>query len=305
MRKNKIQKISDMTQKWILNNLHQFAFDPSTTEKTGKIDETFNDSLKWFCELAFMSLLSKKESDYFWMTLKEFILEGIHNYDWDSYIVSEVDFLSIVLVLELYSITESNSSILNKNLALKNYNSLVKAPHRQIEIFTYMQLLYELDLSNDINNLRVQTIFSNRKPAFLYTYMDYYSITHELFYIYLLLTYPNTKNVDYNLDSFSINLEDLDVFLLKLMVVMIKDENIDILGELLICYKLFNINITNVHQESIIDEAWSLIDRFMRKDGSIYPHSKYKTGKTKYFFDFYYHTTCVIKGAADLWNQAN
>ncbi len=269
---------------WLLEHLNDFDVEYA---KSNIIDD-----FKPFCELCFLTNFLNTDS-FFYNQLVKFLHHKIENFDWDYLLNNHPDFYIALLSVDSFYIQTKNKSIF-KHLNICDYASLfIKNPYRMIETICFLSIYYDYPL-DEIFVFNKATVLGNKKNINLLSYMDFYSITHELMYIYFLIKYKKCT-----LDQYNLNLETTKKYLLDLLSFIILDGHIDIMAELILCLGLLDFKFED-KELIIIKEAILKINNNMRLDGGIIPHINYAK-KQKLSFDDLYHTTSVVKGMIDIW----
>lgn len=285
-----MRQIDKDVTKWLLNHLNEFDF----KEFQSNPNILTIDSLKPYCELCFLTNFLNTES-FFYNELVSFLYNKIESFNWD-YLLNTNPYLYIALLsVDGFYIKTKNKSIFKYADIVKFANLFIKNPYRMIETICFLSIYYNYPI-DEIFIFNKSTVLGNNKNINLLSYMDFYSITHELMYVYFLI-----KHKQCTLEKYNLNLENTKNYLLDSLSFIALDGHIDIMAELILCLGLFDF-IFNEKELKMIEKALLKIQDNTLFDGGILPHIKYSKNQKLNFNDLY-HTTSVVKGMIDIWKN--
>lgn len=298
-----LHTIQYLTMGWMLKNLNYFAIDHD-------ISKNFRWELKSFIELVFLINYLKRSNLWSYDERLEeigtFIELQLVNSHLEDVVHLDPDGVSGLAILEefiRFNGLENVSfrPVLNKFSRFEQFDLLQKIP------FRLMDLKYSLDRA-EINNelpsyvdLYQETVAGKKAAVGYMSTTDIYSVTHVIFY----LTDMGNRKVEEFLPKEEKNF--LQQLVIKLLGISICQNNLDTMGELLMCCIFLDISPMVLRTDLLFQTSWNLIHHFQRKDGSVssitFKESKYlaSTSKKEYTFINNYHTTLVILGATTAW----
>lgn len=150
----------------------------------------------------------------------------------------------------------------------------------------------------DILKYKELTVLGIYKNSNKLSYMDIYSITHELMYIYFL-----HKNNIITIQKYGLDLNKAKTYLMNILAFLYLEEHFDLLAEVILVLGLIDFQF-DLQEKRMIKCALNKLAIQIRPDGSIIPHRVYKD-KNKLSFADVYHTSSVTKGMVDIWKKKN
>jgi len=175
--------------------------------------------------------------------------------------------------------------------ALGFFDGMDRMPYREMELLHSNALLNGVDNGPQIAQAFALTSFSRGQLICRYSLDDVYLLTHALFYLTNFGEVPVGSHVG---DEAVARVRE---HLIALVVIMLRIDNADILGELLICWYFcrFHAQPTSATEQLVVSTATERFLAQMAQDGSVPPtwaiREKMNRG-TAGFVDVY-HTTLV------------
>lgn len=222
-------------------------------------------------ELIFLKIFSKIEDDEINDTIEKFIMDFN-----DRSLKNDNRNLSAYLLIEIYK--QLNTGVSHLGQYSFYLEGIDQFDFTKKEITCYLSIL-----TNNIEN-KIEHYFDEKKIEAMVTTIpsidDIYFFTHDIFY----LTYLNSKPEFFDLMS-SWKKEYINEYIFSCLVFCLIEENIDLLGELLICYRLVNGKIDE--SNPIIDMSLVFIEQYLSEVNS-------KLYNNESIFIQTYHTILVI-----------
>ncbi|WP_409482508.1 hypothetical protein P5008_08650 [Helcococcus ovis] len=239
--------------------------------------------------------LSIKNSE-FYIKINKLIDNKIKSYSWDDLLIRNSSLFPALIYIDSFNIDMHKKSVFDESLpSFFSYLNL-RAPYRMLEIYTYIYLYYKSKSNNNIEEILKKTILGKKKNINLLNYMDIYSITHELFYIHLLIKNNNLISIYFDKEK-----KFIKSYLLGIITFINLEGHFDLLIELILCLALFDFKFS-YDEIFVIEKSLENILQNTKKSGGIIPHKKYNKKIDIDFFDLY-HTTSVAKGMVDAWKK--
>lgn len=168
------------------------------------------------------------------------------------------------------------------------FEGMDRLPYRDMDLAYNLGRVVSPDYERDIPRWFSATAFGRRQHSVRYTIDDIYSLTHAVFYI----TDLGHRPPESLLDSETAN--RLRAELVTLTAAMIRADNADVLGELLLCWIFCDVERNRLNQ-AILNHALYQMFAAVTKDGAVAPSAtifrQAKEGRAT--FKQLYHTTLV------------
>ncbi|MDP9361318.1 MAG: hypothetical protein M3P29_07705 [Acidobacteriota bacterium] len=163
-----------------------------------------------------------------------------------------------------------------------------RVAYREMDLAHCLMWLVSPDFVGELPGWFASTAFGRRQHLTRYTIDDLYSLTHAAFY----LTSFGTRNLGEVLDDSTA--ERLRIELAALTAIVLRSDNIDVLGELLLCWLFCDVEDTPLNR-LLFRQAFARVMSATMPSGQVVPGLRLlpraEAGETT--FDDVYHTTLV------------
>lgn len=290
IQKQNYRYLADKSLKWLYNNIASFKIQPEMYQASPW-------RVKPIAELIFLvSILSKhnvvgKKAK----AMTEFVTAETRDFDWHELAAFDPSAATILFTLgAFYQIVGDDVPFepgYGNVLTMSDYyEAMDRLPYREME-YLYSAALVHKAPEIDIKLLAQwfkNTTFGRHQQHVRYTIDDMYSLTHAIFY----LTNVGTRSIDEVLDTQTC--VRVRKSLITLAVAIARAGNIDVLGELLLCWIWTDVEMTPTNK-IIFNQLLNYVTRYQVDGGAIAPNARvYKLAQNSEvtFFDLY-HTTLV------------
>jgi hypothetical protein len=168
------------------------------------------------------------------------------------------------------------------------FEGMDRLPYRDMDLAYNLGRLVSPEYENDIARWFRSTAFGRMQHAIRYTIDDIYSLTHAVFYLTDLGLQPPDKLLD------AATVARLRSELVTLTAAMIRADNTDVLGELLLCWLFCRVPSTDLGSV-VFDHALDRMIAAATRDGAVAPTAQIfrlaEDGQAS--FGQLYHTTLV------------
>lgn len=285
---HRIKYLDSKVTHWLNNNLKLFNFENNKYTKNNYTSNySIAEQIKPFCELSFLYFFLNDNTEIK-HSIKNIINDSLIKYDWTSILFTNAELFNAFISLDSFSYLTNGYGIFSKEDIVNVSSIFLKNPYRMIEVQTYLAIVHEEKPKIHFNNL---TILGKIKNVNEVSYMDIYSLTHEIFYIYFLDKFKKKEWFLYDLDYIY-----LKEYVFNLISYVIFDGHIDLLIELILCVKLLNFDLNN-YDINLLVKSLDFIIENMNLEGGIIPHIEYDSNE----FINLYHTTSIAKAMVDKW----
>lgn len=172
---------------------------------------------------------------------------------------------------------------------MRSDDRFLQTPHRQMDLAYSSNWAGDLTIGDDLRRHLQQSVFGRGTPPVCYSLNDVYALTHAVFYLTDLgaVPAPDTLSAD---ERARLHRE-----LIQLTVVFLRGDNLDILGELLMCWLMTGVAATPAHKR-IFAAGLQRIAVSQADDGAVPPKLGVRAdGMTDAtVFSVFYHTTLVV-----------
>lgn len=168
------------------------------------------------------------------------------------------------------------------------FQGMDRLPYRAMDLAYNLGRVVSADYEKDLPRCFASTAFGRRQHIVRYTIDDIYSLTHAVFYLTDLGLRPADQMLDPEIA------ERLRGELATLTAAMLRADNADVLGELLLCWMFCGIK-RNFLNQAILDHAIHQMTAAVTKDGAIAPSATIfrQASEDRATFKQLYHTTLV------------
>lgn len=274
---------------WLINNLEGFSIERGNSKEIPW-------QIKPVGELIFLLLALKKnaakgkEID----DMCQFCIEQTQNFDWHELAAYDPSIVTVIYSLkDFYSkmgvAVPWEEEYVQMLAECDFFDAMDRVPYREMDLIYTRSLTdnkqnYLKSLANWFND----TTFGREQISTRYTIDDMYSLTHAIFYLTDMGTRPVNDVVD------ETTAQRMRTTLVSLAVSIARSNNIDVLGEVLICWIYADVPKTPLNK-IIFDSMLSHILAFQTPEGAIAPNPRVfnKTKNAEALFLELYHTTLV------------
>jgi hypothetical protein len=168
------------------------------------------------------------------------------------------------------------------------FEGMDRLPYRDMDLAYNLGRVVSAHYEKDLPRWFASTAFGRRQHIVRYTIDDIYSLTHAVFY----LTDLGLRPVESLLDAETAG--RLRAELSTLTAAILRADNTDVLGELLLCWMFCDVERNSLNQ-AILDHAIYQMTAAMTKDGAVAPSARIfrQAGEGRATFKQLYHTTLV------------
>lgn len=235
--------------------------------------------------------------------LRDAVLRYTAEFDWHLLGASNAAGASpLAMVLELFEAHGMKGSLerdyVAQLIAFDYFEGMDRIPYRMMDVLYSFDLAgFDMD-AEDFKDQFAQTSFGKHQLLPRFSFDDMYSLTHAVFY----LTDFGQADISKYLDEAEI--ARLRTVLARLMVVLLRVDNRDILGELLLCWRFCNFR-SDANERHIIDRSFARIEEMRCASGAIAPTEKAFADEISEPGQFrkLYHTTLVCGMLFGLWGD--
>jgi len=288
--------LADSGINWIHKNLDHFSIYFETTSPS-------RERLKIFLELIFLSnylirtnLLNNNNN---FNNILLFIDKELESWNYTDTILRDLDGISGIGVIGEYQKirgldNKKTQFIINKIEFLSIEKQLEKIPFRKMDMFYSLHQTEESKYTvKDIGKLYPNTFLGKHCNIFYINNNSTYSITHTLFYL--------TDMGNQLLNNFETELISIQHTLKILISFYIKQNNLDILSELLMCLNFINKNFNQIDKDTtaLLELSYKKISEQQHQSGLVPPplENFHLLKDSREIFLQAYHTTLVAIGA--------
>lgn len=292
------------TLDWHLQNIE--AYQPHFSEHHYREDK---DTLAWrckpLCELIFVVLilhrLGQTSSEF--IALEQRTLQMARKFEWESLMAEDPSSsVCVAMAMALFTLHEVPMPELSAQFLRARssgyFHSVLRIPFRDMD---YHYMMAKVVFGADPDRLDTgfaMTAFGLGKNPCSYTVNDIYSLTHALFYL--------TDMGAIELDRLTLGVADgrLQRTLMILVAMLLRGDNNDVLGELLICIRICRFQLSALEQR-VCATAMTKILAGMAPDGCVPSsfHSIERAACGKARFLEVYHTTLVSSILLGLYGE--
>ncbi|MDO4814809.1 MAG: hypothetical protein Q3988_06905 [Gemella sp.] len=247
-----------------------------------------DEQIKSFVELIFLyNFIIKSDNRKKLEFIKKFIIKKIREIDFKDQFEKNISALSGLAIIENFCIT-------NKEYSFKEYLIEI-VEKKKVDLFfdrvpfRVLDLKYFLNKAGIVDNLPTyQEIYNDtglgkKLPMLNYTLDSMYSLTHTIFYL------TDCGRNDY----ININRDEYVPLLTGLIGDRIVENDLDILGELLLCVMFLKLDNK---MRDILDFAINFIIDKQKENGSFPAPIEFEYNNKYEEFRNNYHTTIVVLG---------
>ena len=168
------------------------------------------------------------------------------------------------------------------------FEGMDRVPFREMDMSCSLGMMFAPEFRKDLPVWFLSTTFGQQQHLTRYSVDDIYAVTHSAFY----LTNFGRDRLSELLDQETS--ERLRKELVALTVMVLRTDNIDVLGELLMCWLFCRVDNTALHR-MIFHQAMERLLSATTTQGAVFPTLKLlqNTPAREAKFDEVYHTTLV------------
>ncbi len=224
--------------KWLSRNREQFVVG---ADKDSHADH--EAALPWrikpLGELVFMLIMLHRKgiSSRELRALTTFALDECEKFDWQMLASFDPSAASpVATVIDFFRLNGRTPPIdidyIGRLNSLNYFSGMDRIPYRYMDVlYSYSRIGWE-DHHNELATSFALTPFGKRQIISRYSIDDIYSLTHSLFYLSDIGNRPLSTLLDLK------EVERIRKTLYRLIAIMIRSDNCDVLGELLLCARL-------------------------------------------------------------------
>ena len=267
IQQQKIKLLADKSLKWLVKNVDSFRV---RTESY----EDFPWRIKPIAELLFVTTILTKHNVVTKeiKIIEQFILSNTKDFDWQELAAFDPSVATVLFALEEFYVAHNQKvpweqgygDLLNSS---EYFEAIDRVPYRELEYLYCLESIGKHDDNQLIAEWFSNTTFGLNQPHIRYTINDMYSLTHAIFYITAL----GTKSIDDVLDAPTC--ERMRKSIVTLSVAIARGGNIDVLGELLLCWIWINAPLTKTHLV-IFKQLLSHVALYQVDNGAIAPNMR-------------------------------
>ncbi len=225
--------------------------------------------------------------------LRDLALAAGNRFDWQELAAYDPSAgTALALVADCYRTFERSAPFDGRFFEFLNqigyFEGMDRLPYREMDLAYNLGRIVSPDYDRDIPHWFSATSFGRRQHIVRYTIDDIYSLTHAVFYLTDLGLRPPEKLLD------SETATRLRAELVTLTAAMIRADNTDVLGELLLCWMFCNVERTWLHQ-AILNHALYQMSAAVTEEGAVAPSARIfrQAQQGHATFKQLYHTTLV------------
>jgi hypothetical protein len=270
-----------------------------THESDFRISRETNRALPWrikpLMELMFLLSTLKRHGihDETLNRLTDCAVEQARQFDWHELAAYDPSTATpLALVADFFSSNGQPApfdySFFDFLTQIDFFEGMDRLPYREMDLAHSLGLLVSSDYEKTLGEWFSSTAFGRNQQITRYTIDDLYSLTHAVFYL-----------TDMGLRDLGCYLSPavaarLRATLWMLPAMMLRGDNVDVLGELILCWIFCRVDSSPLN-DLIFDQALHCVLAFATPDGAVAPtintYHKAKSGKAS--FTELYHTTLV------------
>lgn len=264
-----------------------------------KISRANGDAIPWqvkpLAELMLLLVVMERHG------VKDKLLNGLSaiamaegdGFDWHELAAYDPSAATgMALVADFYRTLKRSAPFDNRFFLFLNqigyFEGMDRLPYRDMDLAYNLGRVVSAEYERDLPRWLASTAFGRRQHIVRYTIDDIYSLTHAVFY----LTDLGLRPVESLLDAETAG--RLRAELSTLTAAILRADNTDVLGELLLCWMFCDIERNSLNQ-AILDHAIYQMTAAMTKDGAVAPSARIfrQAGEGRATFKQLYHTTLV------------
>lgn len=281
-------------RRWLLANANQFAIIPN--EGTNAVK---GNAVPWrikpLSELMFLLIVLGRHGVILKgsQALVDLALSEARSFDWHELAAYDPAAASpTALVAEFFEFHDEKLpyevEYLDQLRSGGFFEGIDRLPYRDMDVAYAHSRTGDPSQSNQLPALFQETCFGREQPIARYSITDIYALTHSLFY----LTDVGLRPIEQVLDD--VMKARLREDLISLTVAMLRHDNLDVLGELLICWMMCGFSAENA-ELAIFDAARMRLIAGVAADGAVPPTrlARHRYEKGEIGFVDVYHTTLV------------
>lgn len=258
-----------------------------------------NDDLPWqvkpLAELMFLLTVFRRNEFEFPLSdqLGQYAMDVADGFDWHQMAAFDPSAATpLALVAKFYE-TESRpvpfeEAYFHFLSDIRFFEGMDRLPYRQMDFAYSMGLIGINDHAARMPVFFANTAFGRGQHLARYSIGDLYSLTHAIFYLTDVGREPTARMLDPETN------QRMREHLISLTALMVRGDNVDVLGELLLCCLMCGIDLQGVNG-LIFQWALQSLESWYVSDGSL-PPTQAKAVKAKNgtaTFAEMYHTTLV------------
>ena len=264
-----------------------------------QITESKDGDMPWevkpLVELMFLLTVLKRHGFRYPLMdpLTTFAIETANNFDWHQMAAYDPSAATpLALVATFYNTTGRplpfEDTYFRYLTRIRFFEGMDRLPYRQMDFAYSLGVTGIHDYEPYLASWFENTAFGRRQHLARYSIGDLYSLTHAVFYLTDIGLQPSARHLDKETDL------RLRRELIQLSAMMVRGDNIDVLGELLLCCLMCGMELGG-HDGLIFRQALRFLEGWHFSDGSLPPtravFEKAKNGSAD--FASLYHTTLV------------
>lgn len=296
VRRRQIKRKLSMSLGWIGNHLSEFSLPQCSNYDNSLQSSDLAWRIKPFAELVFLLSVLKKyrQCQREIIAISDFAHSSIESFDIHGFAAYDPSAASLLALFADFFNSTNHKAPLEFDYfeLLKNtgyFKGMERMPYRDMELAYNLSRLGDLNASARMNEMFSNTAFGRGQFLPKYSIDDIYSLTHAIFYLTDLGFKPLSDTLD------SITTSRLKRDLIGLTAIMLRNDNCDVLGELILCWIFCGVRPRNREQ----DLFRICVDRLIAAttdDGCVPFNSRsrerYLAGDSQ--FKEVYHTTLVV-----------
>lgn len=295
----KRKDIAEAGLDWLWRHRNQFLI-------VGSDDEEMPWEVKSLVELAFLLTVLQRHnlSCDRSRQLTEFVARGAQDFDWHELAAFDPSAATVIATIGWFCDVSGvqrpfEDDYLGYLVHVGFFNGMDRLPYRQMDLAYNLSGIGIPDYQHMLMPCFHQTAFGQRQPIVRYSVGDIYSLTHAVFYI------TDTGLQPLPLELTGSTQGRLRRELVALTVVIIRANNLDLLGELLICWLMTGLQPTSA-EHRIFATAMAEFSSGRTGDGAVYPTRRKRENSlsVKENSKLLYHTTLVAVLLDRLWIKA-
>lgn len=260
-----------------------------------RIENSSGKEVPWqvkpLIELIFLLIVLKRNGHESLRTtqLTCFAIDTAKNFDWHQFAAYDPSAGGpIALIRQLFQMENEpipfEDDYFTFLLKAQFFEGMDRLPFRQMDYIYSMKAANVSGYDINLEILFSNTAFGRKQHLARYSIDDIYSLTHAIFYLSDVGIQPDTPALDNAMSA------RMRCDLVSLTAMMVRGGNMDVLGELLICWLMCKVERTDIFTQAI-----HFLQTHINSDGSLAPTTrifeKSKAGNAS--FDDLYHTTLV------------
>lgn len=271
----------------------------SEHESNFKISRANAEAIPWqvkpLAELMFLLVLLKRHgvNNPLLEHLSAGALEEGNHFDWHELAAYDPSAATgMALVADFYRTFDRPAPFDDRFFGFLNqigyFQGMDRLPYREMDLAYNLGRIVSPDYENAIPRWFSSTAFGRSQHIVRYTIDDVYSLTHAVFYLTDLGLRPAERLLDRQTAA------RLRTELATLTAAILRADNADVLGELLLCWMFCGVE-RNFLNQAILDHALYQMTAAVTKDGAVAPSAKIfrQASEGQATFKQLYHTTLV------------